>query len=136
MTWDDETDDGSRTRKFIKGTKMVFAGIKKDKEAAPAPCTQGVGVAALPKNVVPLLQLGGAAGAARRRRYSQTSVRGKVRRQRAVAWRSRETRASLLFRGTALGLPSQAQTSQERTTRERAKTTREDHDPGPRLACV
>ena len=37
MTWDDETMDKWLTnpKKFIKGTKMVFAGIKKDKERVP-----------------------------------------------------------------------------------------------------
>ena len=37
VTWDDETMDKWLTnpKKFIKGTKMVFAGIKKDKERAP-----------------------------------------------------------------------------------------------------
>ena len=34
MTWDDETMDKwlANPKKFIKGTKMVFAGIKKPKE--------------------------------------------------------------------------------------------------------
>ena len=37
VTWDDETMDKwlANPKKFIKGTKMVFAGIKKDKERAP-----------------------------------------------------------------------------------------------------
>ena len=37
VTWDDETMDKWLTnpKKFIKGTKMVFVGIKKDKERAP-----------------------------------------------------------------------------------------------------
>ena len=44
MTWDDETMDKWLTnpKKFIKGTKMVFAGIKKDKERAPLPPQESV----------------------------------------------------------------------------------------------